>query len=268
MTESDKEVGMLNIVIPMAGRGSRFEEAGYKNPKPLIPVHGVPMIEVVINNLRPQRPHRFTFICQREHALRHGLPKYLYSIAPGSSVILIDGVTEGAACTVLLARSEFAGKRPLMIANCDQWINASVDEYLAAFDRAGTDSFVMTMTSQLPKWSYVQRDANGHVLGMVEKRVVSNEASVGIYNFARGDDFIHAAEAMIAANDRTNGEFYVAPSYSWLSRAGKTIEAYTIGSDQDGMYGLGTPGDLDYFLTCGFEQRLMQERSVSHRQAA
>ena len=59
--------GPLNIVVPMAGRGQRFVDAGYRVPKPLIPVHGVPMIRLVIANLMPRRPHRFIFICQREH---------------------------------------------------------------------------------------------------------------------------------------------------------------------------------------------------------
>jgi NDP-sugar pyrophosphorylase family protein len=259
---------MLNIIIPMAGRGSRFQEAGYEVPKPLIPVHGLPMIEVVINNLRPQCPHRFTFLCLQEHARLFPLQKLLRRAAPGSSMVLVNGVTEGAACTVLLARDIIDCEQPLMIANCDQWIDASIDDYLATFAPGSWDGFLMTMSSQLSKWSYVKRTAGGMVEGVVEKQVVSSEATVGIYNFARGRDFVKAADAMIAANDRVNGEFYVAPTYSWLVRAGGRIETYSIGADHSGMYGLGTPADLTYFLTLNFASRLHQEAHRASRLAA
>lgn len=259
---------MLNIVVPMAGRGARFEEAGYTTPKPFIPVHGIPMIEVVINNLRPSRPHRFTFICQRQHQQQFQVAAALQRIEPTCGVILLDGVTAGAACTVLQARHAIDNQQPLMIANCDQWINASIDDYLAAFDASRCDGFIMTMQSNHSKWSYVHRGADGAVNAVVEKQVVSAEATVGIYNFARGADFVRASDRMIAANARVNGEFYVAPSYTWLIQGGGRIETHSIGTDRDGMYGLGVPADLEHFLTCGFESRLRQERRALERAAA
>jgi NDP-sugar pyrophosphorylase family protein len=258
---------MLNIVVPMAGRGARFTEAGYRVPKPLIPIHGIPMIEAVINNLTPSCPHRFTFLCLREHATDYQLSALLQQVAPGSHFVLLDGVTEGAACTVLTARHIINTSAPLMIANCDQWIDIAIDDYLTAFDRTRWDGFLMTMSSNLSKWSYVRRGSDGNVAGVVEKQVVSSEATVGIYNFARGRDFVQAADAMIAANDRVNGEFYVAPAYTWMIRAGASVETYSIGTDQKGMHGLGTPEDLTRFLTLGFGPRLAQSRH-SRRQAA
>jgi dTDP-glucose pyrophosphorylase len=261
---------MLNIVMPMAGRGSRFAEAGYKLPKPLIPVHGTPMIEVVVNNLRPKRPHRFTFLCQREHSVEYNLPSFLRTIAPGSEVIELHGVTAGAACTVLLASDIIDCDEPLMIANCDQWINASIDDYLDRFDDFGGDGFIMTMESNKPKWSYVRRGSDGSVVGVVEKQVVSNEATVGIYNFRQGSDFVRAAKQMIEAEDRVNNEFYVAPTYTWMVASGASLETHSIGTDRHGMYGLGIPADLEYFLSCGFEAQLALERGRAgqFRQAA
>jgi dTDP-glucose pyrophosphorylase len=259
---------MLNIVVPMAGRGARFQEAGYRLPKPLIPVHGIPMIEVVIRNLSPRRPHRFTFICQREHVEAFGLKKFLHQLTPGSKILTVERVTEGAACTVLLARDVIDGDQPLMIANCDQWIDASIDEYLAAGDRFQTSGFLMTMSSDNPKWSYVRRGSEGNVVGVVEKQVVSSEATVGIYNFARGSEFVRAADAMIAANARVNNEFYVAPTYSWLIQWGGTVETFSIGSDVSGMHGLGTPEDLERFLGRGFEARMRERDYRSAKKAA
>jgi NDP-sugar pyrophosphorylase family protein len=253
---------MLNIVIPMAGNGSRFVEAGYVDPKPLIPVHGIPMIEVVINNLRPAQPHRFTFICQKRHDREYGIASYLRAQEPNCEVICLNGVTQGAACTVLTARSIINNRAPLMIANCDQWIDFDMNLYLNAFDRRRHDGFIMTMSASQPKWSFVKRDERGNVTGVVEKQVISNEATVGIYNFTAGCDFVAAAEAMIAAGLRVNDEFYVAPVYSQLATQGKRIGTLNIGADRGGMYGLGTPADLQHFLTCGFAERLQIERQA------
>jgi len=237
---------MLNIVVPMAGRGQRFVDAGYADPKPLIPVHGQPMIELVIRNLTPSCPHRFHFLIQREQATRYQLDRRLAEWAPGSTVTLLDGVTEGAACTVLLARDLIDNDDPLMIANCDQYIEAAIDDYLGALD--GADGLIMTMWADDPKWSFVRRDGAGRVSGVVEKEVVSNEATVGIYNFRRGRDFVAAADAMIAAGLRVNGEYYVAPAYDRMIEAGAEIVCYDIGHPGRGMHGLGTPRDLDDFL--------------------
>jgi NDP-sugar pyrophosphorylase family protein len=239
---------MLNIVVPMAGRGSRFAEVGFRDPKPLIPVHGMPMIELVIRNLTPRVPHRFTFICLREHVEAYHLDDKLRGYAPGARVIPIDGVTAGAACTVLLARSIIDDGDPLMIANCDQWCDVSIDDYLATMDAAAADGLIMTMTADDPKWSFVRLGADGTPAEVVEKQVVSNEATVGLYNYRRGCDFVHAADAMIAADERVNNEFYVAPVYNRVIAAGGRIALHNIGADFAGMYGLGTPADLSRFL--------------------
>ncbi|MCJ2048973.1 glycosyltransferase family 2 protein [Methylobacterium sp. J-070] len=239
---------MLNIVVPMAGRGSRFASVGYAQPKPLIPLHDVPMIKVVVDNLRPTRPHRFIFICQREHVAAYDLDRELSAWAPGCAVVQIDTVTEGAACTVLLAE-HLISDAPLMIANSDQYIDYSIDRYLDHADRQSLDGLIMTMTATNPKWSFVGLNDDGRVTRVVEKEPISDEATVGIYNFRSGLDFVRAAKRMIAAGKRVNGEFYVAPVYEELIEAGARIGIVNIGREADGMYGLGTPADLDLFLS-------------------
>jgi dTDP-glucose pyrophosphorylase len=247
---------MLNIVIPMAGSGSRFAVAGYPQPKPLIPVHGVPMIQVVINNLRPSCAHRFVFICQRSHVAEHGLRERLSVWAPGSSIIEIDGLTEGAACTVLAARSLIDSDEPLMIANTDQYVEVDMHQYLKALEVQSLDGLIMTMTARDPKWSFVGFDEQGRVNRVVEKQVISSEATVGIYNFRRGSDFVAAADAMIFAQERVNGEFYVAPVYNSMINAGQRIGVFNIGSEGSGMYGLGIPSDLELFLAHPVSQHI------------
>jgi len=238
---------VLNIVIPMAGRGSRFFKAGYAVPKPLLPVRGRPMIEVVIENLRPSCPHRFIFICQQEHIEGHALDRHLSRMAPSSNIIAIRDVTEGAACTVLLAEDLINTDMPLMIANCDQYVCVGIDSYLSAMRDGDYDGFIMTMAASDPKWSYIRLGDNGCVTEVVEKQVVSDEATVGIYNYKRGRDMVISARKMIAADDRVNGEFYVAPAYNYMIKSGKRVGFMNIGADRRGMYGLGVPEDLEYF---------------------
>jgi dTDP-glucose pyrophosphorylase len=246
---------MLNIVIPMAGAGSRFAKAGYKDPKPLIPVHDTPMIRVVIENLRPQREARFIFICQREHVKAYGLAPKFKEWAPGCQIVELDGLTEGAACTVLAAAPLIDSDAPLMIANSDQYVDCDIDDYLADMDRKNLDGLIMTMKANDPKWSFVGLTAEQLVTHVVEKQVISDEATVGIYNFRSGREFVAGARAMIAANERVNGEFYVAPVYNALINKGARIGIRNIGTDGAGMHGLGIPADLEAFLRLPLSQR-------------
>jgi NDP-sugar pyrophosphorylase family protein len=239
---------MLSIVVPMAGAGSRFAKAGYADPKPLIPVGGIPMIRLVIENVRPARAHRFIFICQQSHIEAYGLQEKLSQWGGENAIVIgIHGVTEGAACTVLKAKEHFDSDQPMMIVNSDQWCDVDVNDYLAQMQADKLDGLIMTMTANDPKWSFVGLSNTGHVTSVVEKQVISNEATVGIYNFARGADFARAAEAMITANERVNNEFYVAPVYNRLIAEGHRVGTYNIGAEAAGMYGLGIPADLDLF---------------------
>lgn len=239
----------LTIVVPMAGQGSRFHEAGFSKPKPLIAVGGKPMIELVISNLTPQRSHRFVFVCQKDHVDRYGLVDLLSGWAPDCAVVQLDGVTDGAARTVLLASDHFNNNEPLMIANSDQFIDYSIDRYLDVMAvRQELDGLIMTMRADDPKWSYVELTTAGLATRVVEKEVVSDSATVGVYNFRRGKDFVEAAERMIDRGLRVNGEFYVAPTYNVMIENGAKIGIQSVGAVGDGMYGLGTPTDLQAFL--------------------
>lgn len=250
---------MLNIVIPMSGRGSRFQKEGYLLPKPLIPVLGKPMIQVVINNLRPKRPHRFIFICLREHLEKYDIAEKLRQWAgKDTEVLTVEQVTEGAACTVLIAKHLINNESPLMIANSDQWVDININDYLDAIDQQDVDGMIMTMWANDPKWSFVKLNEKNEVIEVIEKQVVSNEATVGIYNYKFGKDFVEAAEQMIAKNFRVNGEFYVAPAYNEMVAKGKKIGVYNVGKEADGMYGLGIPSDLKLFESLPISKKAVE----------
>lgn len=239
---------ILSIVVPMAGRGERFAQRGYRDPKPLIPVHGREMIQRVIANLRPDSvPHRFIFVCLLEHLDRFPLAAALVRWAGPCEIVAVPGITSGAAATVLAAREFIENDSPLMIANCDQLVRVSMDRYLGCVDDRGLDGLIMTMTASDPKWSFVRRGPSGDVVEVAEKVPISNEATVGIYNFRRGCDFCRAADSMIRKGVTTRNEFYVAPVYNELIAEGMRIGAYALRAPTEAMYGIGTPEDLDRF---------------------
>jgi NDP-sugar pyrophosphorylase family protein len=242
---------VLNIVLPLAGRGQRFVDAGFREPKPLIPVHGMPMVEVVLRNVRPRRPHRVIVLALREHLDRTGLADVVRRAASDAVIVPVETTTDGAACTVLLAEALIDAPDPLVIANTDQWIEGDVEAFLAAADAPGVDGLIMTFVANDPKWSYAEVGEDRCVRRVVEKEVVSNAATVGVYHFRRGADFATGARRMIAGARRVDGEFYVAPVYNELIADGATIHVFPV----DGMHGMGTPEDLRVFLATAASRR-------------
>lgn len=232
----------------MAGKGSRFADAGYTLPKPMIPIHGIPMIKVVVDNLTPKVEHRFIFVAQQSHIDQYDLVPKLKSYAKNVEIIGINGITEGQVCTALVAKKFFNNSEPLMNANSDQYIDFDINEYLEAMQSRNLDGMIMTMKSQDEKWSYAKTNENGLVTKTAEKEVISSDATVGIFNFRKGSDLVRSAEQMIADNIRVNNEFYTCPAYNYLIKEGKKIGIYPIGEEYNGMYGLGIPKDLNLFL--------------------
>ena len=232
----------LNIVVPMAGEGSRFAKAGYTFPKPLIEVHQKPMIQLVVENLGLRG--KFIFIVRKEHLKKYNLGSFLNVIAPNCKVIAIENITEGAACTVLLAKKYINNSKPLIISNSDQYIEWSPSETMYNFYSKKVDGGILVFNATHPKWSYAKTDKNNNVKKVAEKKVISNKATVGVYYWKHGKDFVKYAEGMIKKNIRVNNEFYVCPVYNEAIKDKKKIRISNVRS----MWGLGTPEDLDYFL--------------------
>jgi len=232
----------MNILVPMAGAGTRFSRAGYTFPKPLIEVNGKPMIEVVVNNLNIDA--HYIFIVQKQHYDQYNLKFLLNLIAPECDIICVDGATQGAACTTLLAKQIIDNDEPLLIVNSDQYVEWNSNETMYEFTASGIDGGILTFENHHPKWSYARVGENGLVEEVAEKKVISDNATVGIYYWNRGSDYVKYAEQMIEQDIRTNGEFYVCPVYNLAIADGKKIKIKKI----DKMWGIGTPEDLRYFL--------------------
>lgn len=243
----------INVLVPMAGHGSRFAKAGYVDPKPFIDVRGKPMIEHVIANLAGLDENfavHWIFVIQRDHDTKWDARDRIRACVPAADAcefVMLDGVTDGSATTCMKASSQIDSLHPLIIANSDQWVDWATGEGAIDFVKRGLacDGCILTFRDDDPKWSYVRVDEADHVAEIREKVVISDEATVGIYMWRDGRDFCEGYRCMVAADRRVKGEFYTAPVYWENICAGAQIATQRC----DSMWGLGTPDDLDYFLT-------------------
>ena len=232
----------LNVLIPMAGAGSRFEQAGYTFPKPLIEVRKKPMIQVVVENLNIKA--NYIYVVQKSHREKYNLDALLSLITPGCKVVETEGMTEGAACTALLAKEHINTDAPLFFANSDQFVEWDSNEFLYKMNETNADGGIVTFEATHPKWSFAKINKQGLVTEVAEKKPISNIATVGFYYWKQGSDFVKYAEQMINKNIRVNNEFYVCPVFNQAIEDNKKIRTFNI----NGMWGLGTPEDLNYYL--------------------
>ena len=232
----------LNVLIPMAGAGSRFEKAGYTFPKPLIDVNGKPMIQVVVDNLNLDA--NFIYVVQKSHRQKYNLDTLLNLITPNCTIIEVDGLTEGAACTALMAKDLINNDNPLFFANSDQYVEWNSNEFMYKMQETNFDGGIVTFKSTHPKWSFVKLDENNFASIVAEKNPISDLATVGYYFWKNGADFVKYAEQMINNNIRVNNEFYVCPVFNEAINDGKKIITFNASK----MWGIGTPEDLDLFL--------------------
>ena len=232
----------LNVLIPMAGAGSRFEQAGYTFPKPLIDVRNKPMIQVVIENLNIDA--NYIFLVQKKHREKYNLDTLLNLLTPGCKIVEVDGITEGAACTALLAKELINNDNPLFFANSDQFVEWDSNDFMYKMQETNADGGIVTFKAIHPKWSFAKVNENGLVTEVAEKNPISDNATVGYYYWKYGSDFIKYAEQMIEKNIRVNNEFYVCPVFNQAISDKKEIRTFNV----EKMWGLGTPEDLHYYL--------------------
>lgn len=234
--------GNMKVLIPMAGAGSRFEKAGYTFPKPLIDVEGKPMIQAIVDNLNIEAQH--VFIVQKSHYEKYNLQQTLNQISPNCEIVQVDGITEGAACTTLLAKKYIDNDEPLVIANSDQYVEWDSNEFMYSMVADLVDGGILSFKSTHPKWSYAKLGDDGFVCEVAEKKPISDIATVGIYYWKKGSDYVRYAEDMIKKNIRVNNEFYVCPVFNQAIEDNKKVKIFNV----EKMWGIGTPEDLQIFL--------------------
>lgn len=223
----------LNIVIPMAGKGQRFKDAGYEIPKAMIPIQGQPMINRVVDNLKSRRDNRVLLVSRQE----------IDPDIPNAQVIKLDHDTNGAVSTMLEVEHLIGRDDPLLIANCDQLLlNFDADKFM----EASADCSVTVFSSDVPHHSYVKLGEDGNVTEVAEKRVISDLAVGGVYYFRKAKYYFDAAHKLIDNDLRVNGEFYNTPVFSQLPPDLK-VNTYKIKHENQII--LGTPFELEQFQT-------------------
>ena len=236
----------LNVVIAAAGQGSRFSKQGWKKPKPFIDIAGKPMIERVVDNITPNDSD-VTLLLRSDH-LHSSSDLNISSLVKSHNIISVPNLTEGTACTILLARNIIDNNKPLLIANSDQLIDFDVKSFVDDCLSRSLDGSILVFRDPLrdPKWSFAKVNQAELVTQVAEKQPISDLATVGVYLFSKGSDFVESAIDMILSNDRINNEFYTCPVYNYLISKGKNIGIFEVASDS--MHGLGTPSDLNLYL--------------------
>lgn len=232
----------MNILIPMAGAGSRFQQAGYPFPKPLIDIKDKPMIQWVIESLNLNG--KYIFIVQKKHYDQYHLESLLNIITPNCKIICTEGLTEGAACTTLLAKEFIDNNDPLLISNADQYINWNSTDTISNFMEDELSGGILTFESIHPKHSFAKIAGDNIVTEVAEKKVISNNATVGIYFWKKGSDYVKYANDMIDKNIRTNNEFYICPVYNQAIKDNKKFKISRVKE----MWGMGTPEELNNFI--------------------
>lgn len=242
----------MNILVPMAGLGKRFADVGYKNPKPLIYFNGATMIEHVIDNLNIDGA-RYIFVIHSDHNTDKKLEHVINRKKPNSKVIEINYITEGPACTCLIAKPYINEDEELIIINCDQIIEdfnqRSFEKYIT---HTCADGVLGVFNCINRKNSYVKLDSNYNVIEAKEKEIISPYATNGFHYWKKAQYFFESAEKMIKSNDRTDGEFYIAPTYNYMVKDGYTVKTYHFNLH----FPIGIPVDLDKYVRLKEDEKI------------
>jgi len=233
----------MKIILPMAGRGSRFAERGVTIPKPLIPVYGRPMVAWALDSLRELTCSQIIFIVLQEHETAFGVTALLRDLVGRTArVVVIPTVTEGQLCTVLAAKAMIDTDEDILVASADTYVRSMLHRDIA---RRRPDCRGMISVANLPgdRWSFARTDESGRVVEVAEKVRISDHASTGLYYFSSGREFVQVAEKMIANQEKTRGEYYVIPVYQKYVQQDWRVDI----SVANEVWDMGTPESLESF---------------------
>jgi len=231
----------LTIIIPMAGAGQKFIDAGYSFPKPLIDIKGKPMIQWVTENIGVNA--KFIFIVTEEEYKKYNLQYLLKLLENNCEIVRLSKPTNGAVETILAAK-ELIGKDPIAIINSDQFMNWNSNEFFYAMAADECDGGIVTFESTHPKWSFVKLGEDGFISETAEKKPISSMATAGVYYFRQGSDFIKYSQRMIDKNIQIDGDYYVCPIFNEIINDGGKVRSFPI----DGMWSFSTPEDVEHFI--------------------
>jgi NDP-sugar pyrophosphorylase family protein len=237
----------MRILVLMAGNNESFGEAGHAYPKNLVEIHGLPLVQHVVENLRPtlDRASGAVFLITEDEDRRWHTGDVIRLLVPEAEVTTVPPLASGATCTALHAIGHIDREEPLLIANGDQILDASLPAIIAEYDERGLDGGVITFDGVHPRWSYVRCDDAGLVVEAAEKRPISRSATAGVYWFRRGGDFIDGAMAMVRKDASVDGRFYVCPVYNELILRQMAIGIHQV--ERNAYFSLASPRAVEAY---------------------
>lgn len=244
----------MKVVVPMAGRGSRFSSRGVDVPKPLIPVGGQSMVFWALRSLADLPYSKIIFVVLAEHEASHGITESLRdAFGDRTEVVLLDDVTEGQLCTVLAARDWIDDEEDVLVGSCDTLVTSDLADVIA---NRPADCHGIISVADMPgeQWSFARVDETGAVVEVAEKVRISDHASTGLYYFSSGRELVATADEMIRNGERTRGEYYVIPVYQKYIDRGWRVDI----SVAKEMWDMGTPETLEVF-----QRNYLQQRGVT-----
>jgi dTDP-glucose pyrophosphorylase len=233
----------MNIIMGLCGNGSRFRDVGYNIPKYLISFKGKTMLQHSVDTLRI--PGEWYFIARQDHIDNNPILKPMLEAL--GTVIIVPGLTQGAAESILLAKDYIRDlDKPMISVNCDQYLRYNPEPFIKKMKENPDTSYIMTFPESDPKCSYVRKDRDRKVVEVREKKVISHEATVGVYHWSKTSDFFIDCEQMINDGIKDNNEYYVAPVYNYSIKRGLTVDTHMLSRTE--FYPVGTPKDLGTFF--------------------
>ena len=241
------------LLIPMAGKGQRFIDKGFETPKPLIEVGGKTILEWSFDSFN-WKYCDLVFVVRKEMVENNNLENFIKEkFGHNSKIVIAENDTDGTVSSCLLAKEHINNDRQLFITTLDVFFTPYFDFEKFNFN---SDGCILTFDADNPAYSYSEVDDNGYVIRTAEKELISNKASVGLYCFNKGSEFVKYSEKMINQNLRTRNEFYIAPLYNLLIQDGLKINTYPI----DKMYHMGTPDEVDHFINNELNELINENR--------
>ena len=243
---------MLQIVVPMAGSGKRFSDAGYRLPKPLLRIAGVPMVVQAVRDLSPAG--RIVFVCHPDHVAEHQIDQLLAGYFPQCSVVVAPGLTAGQACSVRLAATSLDFDQPVLVAACDNSHFYDRQQFAELTSAPDVDAAIWTYRRDprvlvRPEWyGWVRVDAAGDVQSVSCKRPISDNllddhVVSGCFWFRSAGLMVEGIDSLVASNQRVNNEFYMDNVPNVLIAAGRRVKAFEVQK----YIGWGTPDDWEDF---------------------
>lgn len=236
----------LHIIMPMAGEGSRFKNAGWTTPKPLIELDGMPLFVRAIESVKIDGVQmKYSFVVRKEHIDEYGIDNSIREILPYAKIYSVKKTTRGAVETCIVAESGIEDDDAIVVMDCDlEFRSAAYQKIIEDALSKSADTIkggaLVSFESDLPKYSYAQVDENGMVIRTAEKEVISNHALCGAYFFSTGKEFKCVAHRLLNAPTMEKPEFYLSLLYNYLLKDGSPVKLATME-----MYrSYGTPEEL------------------------